>query len=123
MYSFWFAVSEEIYRKCRDKIVTIINEPQCGTLGGIIISGMIYPVSQQSIDLFLPKIIRKILFIKGQKKNCETIEEYSPDLYELRGSKEVLNYYLGLIEAVVVASHAHIIKYIPVLANIITYVF
>ncbi len=74
--------------------MTIINEPQCGTLGGIILSEMIYPFPQQSLDLFLPQIIRKILFIKGQKKNCETIEEYSPDLYELLGSKEVLNYYL-----------------------------
>ena len=84
---------------------------------------MISPYIHLSIDLILPKIINKILFKKNNNKNINNINEinkYEPNLYELKGSKEVLNYYLSLIESIINLSHSYIIKYIPILSNIIT---
>ena len=126
--SFWFAVSVDIFKQCRDRVLeAVIPDPQCGALGALIISGMMAAHPELSLDVCLPPILRKIVFVKRANGGHEQLGDaamrlYQPQSLELRGSKEVLYYYLGLLEGAIVAAHGLVIPYIPVLCSTITFV-
>lgn len=126
VFAFWFSVSTEIYTKCRDRVLkAVIPDPQCGSLGALIITGMISAHPELSLNLCLPAIIGKVVFVKnGGRLELDEgdMGVYQPEVLELRGSKEVLQYYLGLMEAAIVVAHSQIIPYIPVLCSTITFV-